>query len=150
MTERAILIETAFSAIERAGLVPRGAFKLEEGERIGELADIRTIVLAGMAGRDGWNAFAASPEASDGLADPLDRWSRRLIESLARELGGEGAVPLRRAAFLAVPAMGAASRTGPFLTNWPINSPVLRPVAFLPRRAWAQRRARRRRAGAES
>ena len=52
MTERAILIETAFSAIERAGLVPRGAFKLDDRERVGELADMRTIVLAGMVGRD--------------------------------------------------------------------------------------------------
>jgi hypothetical protein len=37
---------------------------LEESERAGEFADIRTIVLAGMVGRDGWEAFAASPEAS--------------------------------------------------------------------------------------
>ena len=75
MMARAKLIETAFSAIERAGLVPRGAFKLEDGERVGELADMRTIVLAGMVGREGWNAFAASPEASDGLrrsARPLE------------------------------------------------------------------------------
>jgi ferredoxin len=100
MTESAKLIETAFSAIERAGLVPRGAFKLEDGERVGELADMRTIVLAGMVGREGWNAFAASPEASDGFADPLDRWSRRLIESLARELGGRALFPFGGPPFL--------------------------------------------------
>jgi hypothetical protein len=100
MTERAMLIETAFSAIERAGLVPRGAFKLEDGERVGELADMRTIVLAGMVGREGWNAFAASPEASDGFADPLDRWSRRQIESLARELGGRALFPFGGPPFL--------------------------------------------------
>ena len=52
-------LETVFAAIERAGLVPRGAFRLDDGERTGELADIRTIVLAGMAGREGWGAFAA-------------------------------------------------------------------------------------------
>ena len=57
------------------------------------LADMRTIVLAGMVGRDGWSAFAASPEARDGLDDPLDRWSRRLIEALARELGGKALFP---------------------------------------------------------
>jgi hypothetical protein len=93
-------VETVFAAIERAGLVPRGAFKLEDGERVGELADMRTIVLAGMVGRVGWNAFAASPEASDGLADPLDRWSRRLIESLARDLGGKAFFPFGGAPFL--------------------------------------------------
>ena len=47
-------VETVFAAIRRTGLVPRGAFSLAEGERVGELADIRTIVLAGMVGRDGW------------------------------------------------------------------------------------------------
>ena len=107
----------------RTGLVPRGALSLTDGERgVGELADIRTIVLAGMAGRDGWDAFAASPEASDGLDHPLDRWSRRVIEALARELGAQGAVPLWRAALFAVPAMGAARRTRPFLADRPSNS----------------------------
>jgi hypothetical protein len=100
MTERAILIETAFSAIERAGLVPRGAFKLEDGERTGALADTRTIVLAGMVGREGWKTFAASPEAGDGFADPLDRWSRRLIEALAHELGGRALFPFGGPPFL--------------------------------------------------
>jgi hypothetical protein len=93
-------VETVFSAIRRTGLVPRGALLLEESERAGEFADIRTIVLAGMVGRDGWEAFAASPEASDGLADPLDRWSRRLIESLARDLGAKALFPFGGPPFL--------------------------------------------------
>jgi len=86
-------VGAVFSAIKRAGLVPRGAFRLEEGERQGALAGVRTIVLAGMAGREGWSAFAASPEAGDGAGDPLDRWSRRVIEVLARELGGRAFFP---------------------------------------------------------
>ena len=89
-----------FSAIRRTGLVPRGAVSLAEGERVGELADMRTIVLAGMVGRNGWDAFSASPEAGDGLADPLDRWSRRLIESRARELGGMALFPFGGPPFL--------------------------------------------------
>jgi hypothetical protein len=89
-----------FSAIRRTGLVPRGAVSLAEGERVGALAGIRTIVLAGMAGRGGWEAFAASPEAGDGLDDPLDRWSRRLIESLAGELGGRALFPFGEPPFL--------------------------------------------------
>jgi hypothetical protein len=93
-------VETVFSAIRRTGLLPRGVLLLEESERAGEFADIRTIVLAGMVGRDGWDAFAASPEASDGLADPLDRWSRRLIESLARELGAKALLPFGGPPFL--------------------------------------------------
>jgi hypothetical protein len=85
---------TILSAIERTGLVPRGTFGLEEGERQGALAGVRTVVLAGMAGREGWGAFAASAEASDGLGDPLDRWSRRVIDALARELGGQAFFPI--------------------------------------------------------
>jgi ferredoxin len=93
-------VETVFAAIRRTGLVPRGAVSLAEAERVGELADMRTIVLASMVGRDGWGAFAASPEARDGLADPLDRWSRRLIETLARELGGKALFPFGGPPFL--------------------------------------------------
>jgi hypothetical protein len=73
---------------------------LEESERAGGFADIRTIVIAGTVGRDGWEAFAASPEASDGLADPLDRWSQRLIESLAAELGAKALFPFGGPPFL--------------------------------------------------
>jgi hypothetical protein len=93
-------IETVFAAIRRTGLVPRGALLLEEGERAGALADIGAIVLAGMVGRDGWDAFAASPEASDGADHPLDRWSRRLIETLAGELGGKALFPFGGPPFL--------------------------------------------------
>jgi hypothetical protein len=118
MTERAMLIETAFSAIERAGLVPRGALSLAEGERVGELADMRTIVLAGMVGRGGWEAFAASPEAGDGLDDPLDRWSRRLIESVARELGAKALFPFGGPPFL--PFQRWAQRAEP-LNSSPIG-----------------------------
>jgi hypothetical protein len=93
-------VETVLAAIRRTGLVPRGALLLEESERAEALADVRTIVLAGMVGREGWDAFAASPEASDGADHPLDRWSRRLIESLARELGGKALFPFGGPPFL--------------------------------------------------
>jgi hypothetical protein len=86
-------IEAVFSAIAQAGLVPRGAMRLDVSEREGALAEVRTLVLAGMAGREGWSAFAASREARDGLAHPLDRWSRRVIEALARGLGAKALFP---------------------------------------------------------
>ncbi len=139
-------LEAVVAAIERTGLVPRGALSLMDDERDGSLADIRTIVLAGMAGRDGWSAFAASPEASDGLDDPLDRWSRRVIEALARELGGESVVPLWRPAFLAVPAMGAARRTRTSLADRNSDPSALWALAFLSRRARLPRSVRHSRA----
>jgi hypothetical protein len=93
-------VEPVFDAIRRTGLVPRGALHLEESERTGELADIRTIVLAGVVGREGWGAFAASPEASDGVDHPLDRWSGRVIKALACGLGGKALFPFSGPPFL--------------------------------------------------
>jgi hypothetical protein len=84
-------IESVFAAVERAGLVPRGAFLLADGERVGPLADVWTVALIGVAGQGGWEAFAAGEEAHDGLDHPLDRFSRRVIDGLAGKLG---AVPL--------------------------------------------------------
>ncbi|MGB3582584.1 MAG: hypothetical protein WBA40_15960, partial [Roseiarcus sp.] len=86
-------LETVSSAITQTGLVPRGAFLLSDEDRRGALASVRAIVLAGMAGRDSWSAFAASPEAADGADHPLDRWSRRVIEALARDLGALALFP---------------------------------------------------------
>ncbi|MBV9287790.1 MAG: 4Fe-4S dicluster domain-containing protein [Hyphomicrobiales bacterium] len=93
MHDRSMQVETIYSAIVRTGLVPRGAFRLDDSERTGALATVRTLVLVGMAGRMGWDAFAASPEGSDGLAHPLDRFSRRVIGALAAELGAEALFP---------------------------------------------------------
>jgi ferredoxin len=89
----AMTIEIVFAAIERAGLTARGAFRLAEPERAGALAQVRTIVLVGVAGRRGWDAFAASPEARDGLDHPLDRFSRRVIDALGVDLGAKPLYP---------------------------------------------------------
>ena len=86
-------IDAVFAAIARTGLVPRGAFPLRNDERRGALANFRTIVLVGMSGRQGWDAFASSPEARDGLAHPLDRFSRRVVGALADELGATALYP---------------------------------------------------------
>jgi ferredoxin len=86
-------LSSVFSAIEGAGLVGRGAFLLADDERGWALADARTIVLIGVVGRSGWDAFAASEEARDGAEHPLDRWSRRVIDGLAGELGAVALYP---------------------------------------------------------
>ena len=134
------------AAVRRTGLVPRGALLLEESERVGELSDIRTIVLAGLVGREGWSAFAASPEANDGLrrsTRPLEPATDRGARARTRRAS---AVSVWRPALLAVPAMGAARRTRSSLADRPSDSSALRPLAFLPRSAWLPRRARRIRA----
>jgi hypothetical protein len=75
--------------IEDAGLAFRGA--LHPGPDDGIAAG--TLVLLGFAGPRGWPDFAVSAEAQDGLPDPLDRWSRRVIDALARASGGAALYP---------------------------------------------------------
>lgn len=52
-----------------------------------------TLVLLGWVGGDGWQTFAGSPEAHDGVPNPLDRWSRRVIDSLADALDATALYP---------------------------------------------------------
>jgi hypothetical protein len=80
-------------AIRDAGLVPRGAFQLVDATRTAGLENVATIVLIGMAGQQGWSAFAESAERRDGAPDPLDRWSRRVIDGLAVLCGGRALYP---------------------------------------------------------
>lgn len=78
------------AAVIAAGLAPRGVVRLTAADGVGRLADgrpARALLLVGWRGRVGWDAFATSPEVTDGGADPLDRWSRRVIGGLARDHG---------------------------------------------------------------
>jgi ferredoxin len=69
------------------GLAVRGALHLQAGEFEGlaPAFQVRTLVLLGFTGGDQWEHFERSAEAADGMPDPLDRWSRRVIGLLARE-----------------------------------------------------------------
>ncbi len=78
------------------GLLWRGAFHPAPSDGVPAFADGAppgTVVLLGMAAGVGWPAFAASPEAGDGLPDPLDRWSRRVVDALAAGWGGRALYP---------------------------------------------------------
>lgn len=87
------------AAIAATGLTPRGLFRLDPDEQVGMLAGKQTLVLIGLVGRTGWDQFAVSAEALDGLADPLDRWSRRCIDVLAERFGGTALYPFGAAPF---------------------------------------------------
>jgi hypothetical protein len=80
---------TVFDQLSRraadAGLAVRGAFLPDPGEFDGPFSAPGAVVLLGFIGGLQWNSFACSAEARDGLPHPLDRWSRRVIGSLARE-----------------------------------------------------------------
>ena len=70
----------------------------------------RSLLLLGPAEPGFWAAFQKSPEAVDGCADPLDRWSRRVIDAWAVELGGEALFPFDGTPWL--PFIDWARRSG--------------------------------------
>jgi hypothetical protein len=76
--------------IESAGLAARGGFHPAPGDALG---DVRTVILVGFTRNQHWAAFANSPEYRDGRADPLDRWSKRIIDVMAAEVGGRALYP---------------------------------------------------------
>ena len=111
------MIETLDTALARHGLAPAGAFHPTGAD--GVLEGIATLVLVG--GRTGtgeglWRAFTASPEFADGLADPLDRWSRRVLEAIAAERDGRALFPFDGPPWLPFPrwaARGEGARPSP-------------------------------------
>jgi ferredoxin len=53
----------------------------------------RVLALVGNIGSSFWPVFSRSTEYLDGLADPLDRWSRRIAEQIALETGAIALYP---------------------------------------------------------
>ena len=80
------------AAIEKAGLSYRGAFQPDPGD-LPEGVNATSIVLLGYLGGEKWDHFASSAEAQDGEINALDRWSSRIISSLADELDAVALFP---------------------------------------------------------
>ena len=55
-------------------------------------ADSGSVALIGAA-RDMWPIFSTSAEYTDGRADPLDRWSKRVIGQIANEFAADDIYP---------------------------------------------------------
>ncbi len=84
------------ATVAEYGLILRGGFRPEEGDGVPNLPDGRppaTIILIGNAGAAMFEHFRRSSEAADGLAHPLDRWSGRVIDGIARGVGASGLYP---------------------------------------------------------
>ncbi|MEO9903814.1 ferredoxin [Nisaea sp.] len=78
-------------ALERYGLLLRSGFhpevdeiKLSGGESAG------TVLLVGNAGPGMWREFSANRPAG---ANPLDRWSREVLDEVAGSFGAEAVLP---------------------------------------------------------
>ena len=74
--------------VERERLQILGAFHPEPQENLG-----RTLVLLGPHEPQFWGCFKTSPEFRDGQADPMDRWSARVIGALAKDLEAQAHFP---------------------------------------------------------
>jgi len=90
----------SWAALEAAaashGLILRGGFHPRADEDLSPFApglEVATVVLVGNAGSALWGPFSGSPEYRDGHPHPLDRWSRRVIDTIAGDAGGATCYP---------------------------------------------------------
>lgn len=74
--------EQVDQAVSKAGLTLMGALQ----------QDGATLVLVGTGPRF-WGVFTTSPERLDGKANPVDRWSQRVVGNLAHQFQAQAIYP---------------------------------------------------------
>lgn len=90
------LVHSVTQALDRLGLWVRGGFKPEPSDALPALPNgqsANTLLMVGNAGPALWRAFSASPEAADGQAHPLNRWTRQHVDAIANAAGGVALYP---------------------------------------------------------
>lgn len=105
-------------ALERAlaaeGLAVVGA--VHPGPVDGAPPGTQTLLLIGADGARMWPVFAAAPEYADAAPDPLDRWSRRVLDRVAAAHGATALYPFTGPPwqpFLRWAAIGERTRPSP-------------------------------------
>jgi hypothetical protein len=87
-------------ALARHGLIPRGGFAFGPDDDVPDGpsgAPAAGVVLIGHAGSSIWPHFTRWREAqAPGLANPLDAWSRSVIDGVAGEFGARAVYPFAR------------------------------------------------------
>jgi ferredoxin len=78
------------AALADCGLALRGGFEVAVGERSD---GVRAIVLLGNTGGGSWPAFVAGRRDEP---DPMDAWTKRVVDPIAAELGAQAAYPSDR------------------------------------------------------
>jgi hypothetical protein len=82
-------------ALARIGLRVRGGFATErESDRniLAEAPWAKTLILIGNVGSELWDKSGAEIAAMDGQ-DPLDRWTRQVVDPIARSMDGIALYP---------------------------------------------------------
>src|SRR5262249_24106045 len=84
------------NALENRGLILRGGFQPAAEDGLPSLPGdrpVRMLMLVGNAGPALWPVFSQSPEASDGIPHPLNRWTRRVVEEIAAQFDAKALYP---------------------------------------------------------
>ncbi|MXN64979.1 hypothetical protein GR183_08675 [Stappia sp. GBMRC 2046] len=86
-----IVRATALSkALARAGFLGLGGFHPQPEDGVPDAASVspaRTLLVIGSAGPALFQLFEKSPEAADGLSDPLDRYTARVLRKVSEDFG---------------------------------------------------------------
>ena len=78
------------------GLVFRGGFTATSEDQVPAQFNggpSISLLLFGQAGKSLWPVFSQSPELSDGLPHPMNRWSERVGQTIAERLDGRLLLP---------------------------------------------------------
>jgi hypothetical protein len=89
-------VELLRALAEAAGLAFKGGFHPEPEDGVPAFPDgsaAQTVALFGFVGGSQWPFFESSTEYTDGRPDPLDRWSRRVIDAIGSRFGAVGLYP---------------------------------------------------------
>jgi len=88
-------IDKLTAAAAEHGLLLRGCFAVGAGDEVPDVAGAPAaqLMLFGNAGSAMWTVFNLSDEYRDGRPDPLNRWSRRIGEALAKRAGARALFP---------------------------------------------------------
>lgn len=101
-------LEELGARVGREGLAILGMFHPDPSD--GAPDGTGTLVLLGPDPRSFWPLFDASPEQADGAADPMDRWSARVIGRITDETGARAVFPFGGPPF--APFFAWAERSG--------------------------------------
>jgi hypothetical protein len=108
-----LIYENITAAIEAEGFTPRGGLHPDPEDVVPDAADgvrCRTLILIGNAGPGMWRAFQSAPEFR--LADnPLNAFSRRVVEGLAARFGARPLFPFTGPPYLPFLAWAAKAES---------------------------------------
>ena len=106
------------ASVTAYGLRVRGGWRPTASDSLPSLpggCSAAVVWMIGVVGSEFWPAFKASTFYSDGLPDPLDRWSRSIGTELAQKWGGRALFPFDGPPYY--PFQQWATRTEPLQTS---------------------------------